>query len=150
MGTNRSTLGLFPAASCLKPLVLPPEPPCSAAFPTDWTSRTPYLGQEEHPRFRIPAHPVTAITLGAGARGNVYGDYAVEYPGELDIVGVAEPKVLRHERCSHKHNITEKKKQSRATLFWNTCEPPIMAVAYTKWIITKRTTPFPPGSSKTA
>ena len=35
--------------------------------------------------------PVTAITLGAGARGNVYGNYAVNYPKNLDIVGVAEP-----------------------------------------------------------
>ncbi len=76
-------------------------------FPKGLDSRIPYLGQAEHPLFRAPDKPITAITLGAGARGNVYGDYAVEYPGELDIVGVAEPKALRNERYSHKHNIAE-------------------------------------------
>ncbi len=51
------------------------------------------------------ARPVTAITLGAGSRGNVYGNYAVEYPGQLDIVGVAEPIPLRNERYAQKHKI---------------------------------------------
>lgn len=49
--------------------------------------------------------PVTAITCGAGARGNVYGNYAVEYPGQLKIVGVAEPIPARQERYSVKHSI---------------------------------------------
>ncbi|MBE0649048.1 MAG: Gfo/Idh/MocA family oxidoreductase [Bacteroidales bacterium] len=49
--------------------------------------------------------PITAITCGAGARGNVYGNYAVEYPDQLKIVGVAEPIPLRIERYSAKHNI---------------------------------------------
>ena len=52
--------------------------------------------------------PITAITLGAGSRGNVYGNYAVEFPNELNIVGVAEPIEIRNERYSHKHNISEK------------------------------------------
>ncbi len=51
--------------------------------------------------------PVTAITLGAGARGNVYGNYAVSYPKNLDIVGVAEPIKIRNERYTKKHNIAE-------------------------------------------
>lgn len=42
--------------------------------------------------------PITAITLGAGARGNTYGNYAVSNPNEIKIVGVAEPVVLRNER----------------------------------------------------
>ncbi len=49
--------------------------------------------------------PITAITCGAGARGNVYGNYAIEYPDQLDIVGVAEPIPLRIDRYSTKHNI---------------------------------------------
>ena len=53
------------------------------------------------------AKPVTAITLGAGARGNVYGNYAVKYPQELDIIGVAEPIPIRNERYSKKHNIQD-------------------------------------------
>ena len=51
--------------------------------------------------------PVRAITLGAGARGNVYGDYAVRYPGELDIVGVAEPIPIRNDRYAAKHDIPD-------------------------------------------
>ncbi len=51
--------------------------------------------------------PVTAITLGAGNRGNVYGNYAVQYPHDLDIVGVAEPIPIRNKRYTKKHNIPE-------------------------------------------
>jgi predicted dehydrogenase len=51
--------------------------------------------------------PVTAITCGAGSRGNVYGNYAVQYPEQLDIVGVAEPIAIRNERYSKKHSIKE-------------------------------------------
>jgi hypothetical protein len=51
--------------------------------------------------------PITAITCGAGARGNVYGDYAIEYPAQLDIVGVAEPIPLRNERYAKKHAILD-------------------------------------------
>lgn len=52
-----------------------------------------------------PAKPVTAITCGAGNRGNVYGNFAAEYPDMLDIVGVAEPIAIRNERYATKHNI---------------------------------------------
>ncbi len=51
--------------------------------------------------------PVTAITLGAGARGNVYGNFAVRYPANLDIIGVAEPIKIRNDRYTKKHNIPE-------------------------------------------
>ncbi|HMO31474.1 MAG TPA: Gfo/Idh/MocA family oxidoreductase [Lacibacter sp.] len=57
---------------------------------------------ELHP---TPARPVTAITLGAGNRGNVYGNYALQYPEQLDIIGVAEPIPLRNERYAQKHKI---------------------------------------------
>ncbi len=53
----------------------------------------------------VPDRPVTAITLGAGARGNIYGDFAIEYPDRLDIVGVAEPIPIRQERHAEKHAI---------------------------------------------
>jgi len=48
---------------------------------------------------------ITAIVLGAGSRGNVYGNYALQHPNEIDIVGVAEPIAIRQERYSQKHNI---------------------------------------------
>ncbi|MFZ1705425.1 MAG: Gfo/Idh/MocA family oxidoreductase [Saprospiraceae bacterium] len=49
--------------------------------------------------------PVTAITLGAGARGNVYGNYALKYLDRLNIVGVAEPIEIRNQRYVEKHKI---------------------------------------------
>ncbi len=76
-------------------------------FPKGLDSRTPISEIENNPLFRTPAKAVTAITLGAGSRGNVYGDYAAEYAGELDIIGVAEPKPLRNARYALKHNIAE-------------------------------------------
>jgi predicted dehydrogenase len=54
-----------------------------------------------------PRQPVTAITLGAGNRGNVYGGYAAEYPEQLDIVGVAEPIPIRQERYARLHAIPD-------------------------------------------
>lgn len=48
---------------------------------------------------------ITAITLGAGNRGNKYGNYATAYPDDLDIVGVAEPNTIRNKRYCEKHNI---------------------------------------------
>ena len=53
------------------------------------------------------AKPLTAITLGAGNRGNVYGDYAKEYAAELNVIGVAEPIDIRRERYQQKHSISE-------------------------------------------
>lgn len=50
---------------------------------------------------------ITAITCGAGSRGNVYGGYAVEFPDQVKIVGVAEPIPIRNERYTAKHNIPE-------------------------------------------
>ena len=51
--------------------------------------------------------PLTAITLGAGSRGTTYGDYASEFPGELDIVGVAEPIVERNDLHAMTHDIPD-------------------------------------------
>jgi len=61
----------------------------------------------DDPRHKKLSKPVTAITIGAGARGNVYGDYALEYPEQLNIIGVAEPVALRNERYAIKHHIPE-------------------------------------------
>lgn len=79
-------------------------------FPFSLWGRTEtgeHLILPENPLHKPLAKPVTAITLGAGARGNVYGDYAVEYPEQLDIVGVAEPIPLRNERYAKKHKIAD-------------------------------------------
>lgn len=60
-----------------------------------------------NPLHRKPEKPVTVITLGAGNRGNVYGNFALSYPDEMDVVGVAEPIPVRNERYTEKHNIPE-------------------------------------------
>lgn len=51
--------------------------------------------------------PVTAITLGAGNRGNVYGGFAAQFPEQLKIVGVAEPITIRNDRYAAKHKIPD-------------------------------------------
>jgi len=57
---------------------------------------------------QAPEKPITAITLGAGNRGNVYGNYATAYPHHITLVGVAEPVALRNQRYAQQHNIPEK------------------------------------------
>jgi predicted dehydrogenase len=52
-----------------------------------------------------PEKPITAIVLGAGNRGTVYGNFAAAYPEQMDFVGVAEPVTIRRERFSEKHKI---------------------------------------------
>jgi hypothetical protein len=52
-----------------------------------------------------PEKPITAIVLGAGNRGTVYGNFAATYPEQMDFVGVAEPLTIRRERFSEKHKI---------------------------------------------
>jgi predicted dehydrogenase len=51
--------------------------------------------------------PVTAITIGAGSRGNAYGTFAVDFPEQLDIIGVAEPIEIRNDRYAKKHSIAD-------------------------------------------
>lgn len=48
---------------------------------------------------------VTAILIGAGARGQVYALYARQHPEELKIVGVAEPKQERREQLCQEYGI---------------------------------------------
>lgn len=59
----------------------------------------------DNPDHKKLARPVTAITLGAGNRGNVYGDFAIAFPEQLDIIGEAEPIPFRNDRYAKKHNI---------------------------------------------
>jgi hypothetical protein len=58
-----------------------------------------------NPNHRPIAKAVTAITLGAGNRGNVYGGFAAKYPDQLDIIGVAEPIPFRNDKYSKIHAI---------------------------------------------
>jgi hypothetical protein len=66
-------------------------------------------------KYAIPENPlhkplnkaITCITLGAGSRGNVYGNYAVRYKDEMKIVGVAEPIAFRNDKYTKLHSIAE-------------------------------------------
>jgi predicted dehydrogenase len=51
--------------------------------------------------------PLTAITCGAGNRGNVYGNYAANFPEQIRIIGVAEPIPVRNEKYARKHGIPD-------------------------------------------
>jgi len=53
------------------------------------------------------SRPLTAIVIGAGNRGNVYAGYALKYPDELKIVGVAEPIGHKNERFAKAHGIPD-------------------------------------------
>ncbi len=60
--------------------------------------------------YKNPLHkplprPVDAILIGAGHRGNIYTDYALLHPGELNIVGVADSHAIRNGKFARKHNI---------------------------------------------
>src|SRR4051812_29248904 len=52
-----------------------------------------------------PGKPISAITCGAGNRGNVYGGFALAYPEQLDIIVVADPIPFRNDKYALKHNI---------------------------------------------
>ena len=60
-----------------------------------------------NPLHRPMAKPVTAITLGAGNRGNVYGGFAASFPDQLKIIGVAEPIPFRNNRYTKIHGIPD-------------------------------------------
>jgi len=74
-------------------------------FEDDFRIELPELSV--NPLHKTPAKPVTVVTIGAGSRGNVYGNYSLSYPDEMDIVGVAEPIQIRNDRYTQKHNIPE-------------------------------------------
>ncbi|MDF7817629.1 Gfo/Idh/MocA family oxidoreductase [Runella sp. MFBS21] len=59
------------------------------------------------PRYIAIAQPITAIVLGAGNRGNVYGRYALANPNDIKMIGVAEPVAFRNDKFAKVHGISE-------------------------------------------
>jgi predicted dehydrogenase len=49
--------------------------------------------------------PITAVLLGAGGRGTVYGRYALAHPEEIEVIAVAEPQPDRLARFATNHDI---------------------------------------------
>lgn len=62
--------------------------------------------QDGHKGYRPLKEPVTAITLGCGGRGRVYGNYALAFPQNLKIVGLAEPVSSRNESYARAHHVS--------------------------------------------
>lgn len=50
-------------------------------------------------------HTVTVVMVGAGSRGNVYGNYALKFPGKVKFVGVSDINPERKEAFARKHGI---------------------------------------------
>ncbi len=59
------------------------------------------------PRYVAIAQPITAVVLGAGNRGNVYGRYALANPNDIKMIGVAEPIPFRNDKFAKAHGISE-------------------------------------------
>ena len=55
----------------------------------------------------VVAKPVTAIVIGAGARGNVYAAYSGQYPASLKIVGVSDINPVRQRQMAEQYGISE-------------------------------------------
>ena len=49
--------------------------------------------------------PIKLIIVGAGGRGTGYAEYALQYPDQLQIVGVAEPRDYYRQNLVNKHKI---------------------------------------------
>ncbi len=52
--------------------------------------------------------PVTLIVAGAGNRGTVYSQYALQHPEQARVVGVAEPRDFYRERLAKAHAVQAK------------------------------------------
>ena len=48
---------------------------------------------------------IDTIVIGAGSRGNAYGRFALEFPQELNVVGIAEPDPVRRDLFVAEHRI---------------------------------------------
>jgi predicted dehydrogenase len=57
--------------------------------------------------------PLEVVLIGAGSRGaNAYAPYALEHPGEVRFVAVAEPDQIRRERFATAHGIPPERRFS--------------------------------------
>ena len=59
----------------------------------------------ENPRHIRLKKPVSVILIGAGHRGGIYADYAVENSDEMKIVSVSDINVKRRNTIKKLHNI---------------------------------------------
>ncbi len=50
--------------------------------------------------------PIKLAVVGAGSRGAIYAQYALEYPDQVQIVGVAEPRDFYRDHMVNRHQIS--------------------------------------------
>ncbi len=50
--------------------------------------------------------PVELLIVGAGSRGTIYAEYAIEHPELARVVGVAEPRAFFRARIAEKHHLS--------------------------------------------
>lgn len=100
------TLGLGAAALTVETL------PGASLLQASETKKNPLPKNSERLAFGLPDQeakvnkPVTAIVIGAGARGSVYAAYSEQYAKSLKIVGVADPNPIRREQMANAYGIT--------------------------------------------
>lgn len=85
-------LGAAAGASLLAPELFATQDPTS-------------LPKPRRIRYIEPKQPVTAVIIGHGARGSLYGGFAQAIPDEWKIVGVAEPIEYRRASAIRLHGI---------------------------------------------
>lgn len=54
---------------------------------------------------RTATKPLSAVVIGAGGRGTVYGSFAVKYPQQLQVVAVADPRADRRAQFATMHDL---------------------------------------------
>lgn len=84
-----------------------------------WNDVARFFGMKENV-FENPLHinlerPVTVILIGAGHRGNIYADYAIEHPDEMQLVAVAEINESRLRKIQRRHKLPAEK----CFTYWN-------------------------------
>lgn len=87
--------------ACLAPLILKPALAKSAENFVDLPS------DEDDIKFVQFEKPLTCIIIGAGNRGWTYSRYAENYPGQVKIVGIAEPVKTRQEKFKNAYKLED-------------------------------------------
>lgn len=72
-------------------------------------------------RAPAPEQPVSLLVAGAGERGNAYAAYSERHPDEIQVVGVAEPNIVRRRRFSDRYRIPAHRQ-------WNSWEEMLQGV----------------------
>lgn len=68
-----------------------------------------------NPRHTTLQKPVSVILIGAGHRGNIYADYAIEHSDEMEIAAVAEWNQTRLKKFQKKFKLSDE----RCYTYWN-------------------------------